>query len=321
MYVIGVDAGGTSTRAAVADAAGQVVGYARSGPGNPTSAGLEVAVASIVGSCRQAAQQAGVQPSRVMVTLAGGSGFDVPGRVSVALAETGMPVPVDWAGDVVSAYFSATAEPSGYLVLSGTGATGARIEDWRLTRVCDGVGWLLGDEGSGFWVGREVVRAAAADLDQRGPATALTEMVLAEVADEVPPPPDQSTHVAARADDMWRLMSRVYGRRPVACADFAPLALTAAAAGDPVAGGIVERAGAGLLATCAAIVADDDRPLVLAGGLLHDQSPLSARIRDRYPGRCCRAREGTAGAVLLALRAAGHHPGAQHLERVLDGLS
>lgn len=84
------------------------------------------------------------------------------------------------------------------------------------------------------WAGR--VRAVAADLNRRGPRTALIDLVLAKVADEMPLPPDRHSPIAARADEIWRLMSRVYGRRPVARTNVAPLAIAAAQARDSVAG-------------------------------------------------------------------------------------
>ena len=59
------------------------------------------------------------------------------GQVRAGLAERGLHVRVDWAGDVVSAYFSGTAETDGYLILAGTGA---RIQDGRPALVCEAVG-------------------------------------------------------------------------------------------------------------------------------------------------------------------------------------
>ena len=57
----------------------------------------------------------------------------------------------------------------------------ARVGDGRVDATCDGVGWLLGDRGSGFWIGHRVVRAAAAALDESGAPTTLVELVLTEV--------------------------------------------------------------------------------------------------------------------------------------------
>jgi glucosamine kinase len=314
-HVIGIDAGGTATRAVLLDETGRCLGYGRTGAGNPTSAGPELAISNQVVATLAAIGQSGIAPDLVLLTLAGGLGLQTGPTVSAALAAAGVHADVQVAGDVMSAYFSATAMPTGYLVLSGTGAISARIVDGALDSLADGIGWLLGDEGSGFWIGHRVVRAAAADIEGRGPATALTDLVLAQVDDESTPDED------VRRPEIWKVMRRVYGRRPVECAEFAPLALRAAAAGDPIAKDILDGALAGLLTSCGALVADDDRPIVLAGGLLYDGSPLSDGLRARYPGRCLRAHDGTAGAALLALRAIGAPADADTLTRIHETLA
>ncbi len=314
-HVIGIDAGGTATRAVLLDETGTCLGYGRAGAGNPTSAGAKLAVSNQVIATLGAVGQSGIMPDVVMLTLAGGLGHESGSPVATALAEAGVHTSVQVAGDVMSAYFSATAVATGYLVLSGTGAISARIVDGELDGVSDGIGWLLGDEGSGFWIGHRVVRAAAADLEGRGPATALTPLVLAMVEDETLPDEE------VRRPEVWKVMRRVYGRRPVECAEYAPLAFRAAASGDAVARGILDGALDGLLTSCGSLIQDDDRPIVLAGGLLYDGGPLSEGIRARYPGRCLRAHDGTAGAALLALRALGADADSAALARIHETLA
>ncbi len=312
-YVVGVDAGGTSTRAALVDETGTCWGYGRAGAGNPTSAGLDLAMRHFVDAVRSAIGDH--SPDLVMLTLAGGLGHDIRRDAGRALHSAGLDVAVEVEGDVVSAYFSATPDPDGYLVLCGTGATGARITDGALAAVSDGIGWLLGDEGSGFWIGHRAIRAVAADIEQRGPATSMTAAVLAGI--------DASPHfrdTGNRRSEIWHLMRHVYDRRPVECAEFAPVALAAWGEGDPVALRIVSEAASGLIATCESIVADDDRPIVMAGGLLYDGSPLAQAIEQRYPGRCLRAADGTAGASLLALRHLGVTADSDVLSRIHESL-
>ena len=314
-HVIGIDAGGTATRAVLLDETGRCLGYGRAGAGNPTSAGVELAVSNQVIATLAAIGQSGIAPDVVLLTLAGGLGREQGPTVAQALAVAGVHAEVQVAGDVMSAYFSATAVPTGYLVLSGTGGISARIVDGELDGLADGIGWLLGDEGSGFWIGHRVVRAAAADLEGRGPATALTDLVMARVDDE--PTPDEDV----RRPEVWKLMRHVYGRRPVECAEFAPLAFRAAVTGDAVANDILDAALSGLLTSCGALIADDDRPIVLAGGLLYDGGPLSDGLRARYPGRCLRASDGTAGAALLGLRALGVTADASALAAIHETLA
>ena len=247
-----------------------------------------------------------VVPDLVMLT-AGGLGADTGPILTAALAAAGIDTEVRVAGDVMSAYFSATANPTGYLVLSGTGAISARIVDGELAGLADGIGWLLGDEGSGFMIGHRVVRAAAAD---GGPGTVdALPLVLVVVTRWTP-----TTYDALRSGaDAARL--REAARRVLTCSSLR------AADGDAVALTILDDAVTGLLASCGSLIADDEHPVVLAGGLLHDGSPLSDALKARYPGRCLRAHDGTAGAALLALRALGVTADTTSLTRIHETLT
>lgn len=308
--VIGVDAGGTSTKALLVDETGRRRGTGRAGPGNPTSAGLELAAGNLVDAAAAAwaarEDTALEAPERVVITAAGVTGEKLLRRVQAAWA-----CPVEIVGDVLGAWFSAATEPDGAVLIVGTGTTAARIEGGELVRTADGLGWLLGDAGSGFWVGREVMRAAASDLDRHGPATALTEGVLAQVGDLGP-----VNAVPWRDPLLTGLVSWVYRQRPVQLAAFAPLAFAAASEGDAVAAGIVADAAAHVLHRAEQVMDEGGSPMVLTGGLLGEGSPIAAALAARWPGRTRRAADGTAGAAMLALRRAGLDAGPAHLERV-----
>ena len=165
---LGTGAGGTRTRAAVVDEAGRLRGAA-SGPGaNPVSHAPERAVGALAGTL-----QAGLDAAEVRGLVLGLAGA---GRGGLAVAEparaAGLSCPVRVVGDAVTAFAAGTAEPDGTVPVAGAGAAAARIVARREAVVADGNGWLLGDDGSGFWLGREAVRAALAALDGRGAATA-----------------------------------------------------------------------------------------------------------------------------------------------------
>jgi N-acetylglucosamine kinase-like BadF-type ATPase len=185
-------------------------------------------------------------------------------------------------GDVVTAFAAGTAEPSGTVLVSGTGAGAVRIVDRRETNVADCHGWLLGDDGSGFWLGREAVRAVLAAPAGRGAPTALLPAVTGALLG-TPLGPGAGRAGASR------LVAAVHRRPPIALARLAPQVGAAAAAGDDVAAGIVERAAAALVASVAAVRGPAERtPIVLAGSVLTAATPVADRTRtaleERWPG-------------------------------------
>lgn len=294
---LGLDAGGTSTRAVVVSSDGHCGGIGKAGSGNPTSAGIDAATTAIRDAVTQAVTSANAgRLAGAALAVAGAADLGHRAAIAAALSDLVAVEPV-FDFDVLAAYFSGTAAPDGYVLLSGTGASAVRVEDGRLAGISDGLGWLLGDVGSGFWLGREVVRAGLAPLDGRGAATLLTGLLLdrlGTIRDERPQGGRTGTLVAATA--------ALYAMPPLRLADFASLVFTAAGAGDEVAAGILDRAAAGLAETLAAVRTPDvEGPLVAAGSVLARQPDFAARVA---PGAVV-ATDGLAGAAVLALRHAG----------------
>ena len=301
--VIGVDAGGTRTRAVVVDAQGDCHGFAVAGPGNPNSAGADLARESITAACSQALAgcQVAARPALIVITMAGGSATG--GRIDgleAQLATAGITAPVALRGDQLGAYFSGTWQPDGGVLIAGTGAVGGIIAGGEIAEVIDGCGWLVGDDGSGFWVGRRVVHDVLAAIDGRGPATALTQALLAclpEVVAQQGVPGDPRRAALVRHS---------YGLRPVELSQYAPLAFELADR-DRVAAAIVAEA-ADRLAATAAVICDrlpDQAPVVLAGSVATGGSAVTARLADQVGPRVRLSADGTVGAATLALSLAG----------------
>jgi glucosamine kinase len=187
------------------------------------------------------------------------------------------------------------------VLVAGTGATAGAVVGHRLTRTADGHGWLLGDDGSGFWLGREAIRAALHTLDAGEPPGPLAASVL-RALDAAGPGfggPDQ------RRD---RVIQAVHSRPGVELSALAPLVSAAYRDGDPQARSIVERAAAALLATVGRIRGPEETtPIVFAGSLTGDTSPVGATLRRLLPARFAGpvrpARSGVGGAAWLALAA------------------
>jgi N-acetylglucosamine kinase-like BadF-type ATPase len=207
---MGIDLGGTSTRAELVDGTGEVLGVGLAEGANLRSAGSGIpgAARAVRRAAELALAQAGrardaerVFPSvgapeakgtlaevetagavarassrqrlpEVIVVAASGAGAARHKEVASAFREAlaGICDRVHVENDLAAAFRSASSGGDGYLLLSGTGAVAARYRNGLLERRADGLGWILGDAGSGLWIGWQCLRAAAADLDGRGPA-------------------------------------------------------------------------------------------------------------------------------------------------------
>jgi glucosamine kinase len=306
--VIGGDLGGTSTRILVVGTDGRECGRSVTGGGNPMShpAG---AAAALDGALRAAL--AGVDPGRVKASVIGVAGVSalrmppVAARFGKVWADAGLTCDPGYAPDLVVAFAAGTPEPDGSVLVAGTGATAGAVSGRRLTRTADGHGWLLGDDGSGFWLGREAVRATLRTLDAGEPPGHLVTAVLRELAavdpvDELDP--------ARRRRGTDRVIQAVNARPGVQLSALAPLVSAAYREGDPEARSIVERAAAALLTTLSRIRGrDETTPIVLAGGLTSDTTPVGTTLRRLLPARFAGpvrpARTGVGGAAWLALAA------------------
>ena len=315
--LVAVDAGGTSTRAVVVHPAGQCLAYAVAGSGNPTAVGAETAAAAVAESVASVLRRAQVPSTRiglVVLAMAGAGRTSVAAEIRTRLAAIGLDAHLVFESDLLATYCSGTHRPEGYAVIAGTGAGAIRVEDGRQVAVADGLGWLLGDEGSGFWIGQRVVRAVLADLDGRGPATALTPLVLERLG--VPAP----SEVGDR-DPIMALVRTLYVGPPVRLADHAGLAFEAA--GDETADGILDEAATMLVRTLAAVRSPSvSGPVVLGGGILG----RGGRVADRLAASCGTSEvrsvtDGAVGVSVLALRHAGSDVDAALFDRVTTSLS
>jgi N-acetylglucosamine kinase-like BadF-type ATPase len=168
--VLGVDAGGSGTRAALV-VGGVVTRRLSAGPFNFLL--YEGGVAQMAALAREA------QPAAMGIGVPGiarePGGAQAFGR---AIAEASG-VPTLAAPDATVAWLGAFLGGPGIIVSAGTGsvAVGGSSPD-GLVRV-GGHGHLIGDEGSAYWIGRRALRAALAAAEQAGPPTALLDAVLA----------------------------------------------------------------------------------------------------------------------------------------------
>ncbi|MEV1286220.1 BadF/BadG/BcrA/BcrD ATPase family protein [Micromonospora sp. NPDC049679] len=305
--VVGLDVGGSTTRVSVASLTGERLGDGRAGGGNPTTHGAERAAAELRAALTDALSDVEPMNARAGVIGLAGAGrllADPTGRAAfdTVWREVGLRCPYTVVGDALVAYASGVPAPDGTVLIAGTGAIAAAVRGMTLDRAADGHGWLLGDSGSGFWLGREAVRRALADLDAGRQLTLLDALVLTELlgAPTVAPRP---------RDTVDRLVQTVTRRPPVELAALAPLVITAADQGDTTATAILADAARHLVTTVERIrTADETTPIVLGGGLLTGDTPLAAAVtaalRVRWPEAPLEtAGDGAVAAAWLAARA------------------
>ena len=297
---LAIDAGGSTTRAVMVNRDGECGGVARSGRGNPVSDPV-LAASNIAEACLGAMEASKHAPQMVMAAVAGTVSRDFP-ELFNELRGHGLPDDIIVVSDLLAAYFSATSAMDGSVLIVGTGAVAASIVDGKLASIRDGLGWLLGDDGSGFWMGHRVARAVAAQLDGRGPATSLTPRLLEQLAD-IP----RSTGV--RGDELTALLTWSQSRTPVELSTLAVLAAEEAAS-DPVASAICDQAANHALATLSSLEterphAHNTYPVVLGGGVLDPGGPVGSRVHAALQRRALGVADGVAGAALLAVRALG----------------
>lgn len=292
---VAVDGGQSGLRLRVADAGGvrtaEVPGFAYAVDSDPAAVVGELlrhavaALPSEIGSPR-----GGVRRAALGLTGA----YDDPAALAELArltAELTGATEVRIAHDSVTAHLGAFGGEPGVVVAAGTGTVALAIPAVGEARRVDGWGYLLGDGGGGFAVGRAALRAACAAADGRGPSTALLDVV------------------GRRFGELRSLPATLY-RSPTMVADVA--ALTAdvaesARAGDQVARAIWERAVDDLVATAvAAAHGQPGGPLCGVGGMFAVTDlvaePWARGLADRLPG--CRvvppAGSGLDGAELLA---------------------
>ena len=296
--VVGVDAGGTASRAVAATPDGTVIGRGHAGPGNLFAHGPAAAHA-IAAAVRRALS--GTDPAAVAGAVLGlaGMGACADPMITSALVDAwrslGLTSPFTVVGDAVTAFAAGASEASGTVLIAGTGAVAAEIKNHEVVRTSDGLGWLLGDEGSGHWLGiralRSAVRswpspfattiAAHAGIDCHSETDGYTEAASQRKAGN-PAGADARAELdalaaadnRAGADNRDRLIAWAQTLPHARIAALAPVVCSLSATGDPLAVAITDEAVRRLATTLDDLTADrpmitpppTERPATPAGG-------------------------------------------------------
>ncbi len=304
--VIGIDGGGTRTRAMVADETGREI-VTVDGEGSAVRPGEAERSAEIIASLARealsAANVAHVTPRILCVGVAGVGRDEERTALWSALESRALADEVVVQADALIALDDAFVEGPGLLLIAGTGSVAFGRGPTGAFARCGGWGTVCGDEGSGAWIGRRTLSIVTAASDGREPETALLGAVL----------------TALEVTDARDLIPWAASASPADLATLAPVVLNVAQAGDLRANSLVTLAAEELVLharTLARQLFGDERaavPLALSGGLLTRGTLLRKRLLQRVkaavPGAQVHEEDVIAvrGAVRSALRRLGTH--------------
>ena len=183
-YVIGIDAGGTKTVGLLADASGNIVTKARGAGANLVVHG-ELAVEKVLYQLIEDLES----PGPVAAICLGMAGVDRPDEkelIQGVMRRLGMRHAVRIVPDALIALVAGAPEGIGIVVVAGTGSIAYGVDRQGQTARSGGWGYLLGDEGSAFWLGHAAVRQGIRAVDGRGPATTLFDRIAQQLELDVP---------------------------------------------------------------------------------------------------------------------------------------
>jgi N-acetylglucosamine kinase-like BadF-type ATPase len=263
MIVIGADAGGTKTAAAVWKD-GTLVARAAGAPGAVRPGRALAAASAIVDACRLALSTARLGRGDWLVVGAAGAGRPAErDELAQALRSEGLCERVTVVTDIELVLAAAFDRGAGIALAAGTGSIAVlRTAEGTLTR-SGGHGWQMGDEGSGYAIGRAALVAVSRAQDGRGPATSLGALLAG----------------AARVPDFDALVAWAATATPAQVASLAPAVLGAER--DEVATAITSAAATELAALVTSLVARTPAagtlPVAFAGSLLAHEA-FRARV-------------------------------------------
>ncbi len=238
---LGVDGGQSSTIALIGDESGSVVGHGSGGPCNHVKAegGREKFVRAIRECLSMACAHAGLDASAVRFASAclgfSGGPADKVAILKEILAADELSVTTDYA----IALSGATAGAPGVITIAGTGSIAFGRNGAGRSARAGGWGYILGDEGGGYDIVRQALRAALRHEEGWGPPTALLAAFL------------ENTGASTANDLAHRFYTTDYPRPRIA--SYATLVGEVAARGDQVARTILQNAARDLAELAAAV--------------------------------------------------------------------
>lgn len=290
-YFMGIDGGGSHVRVVVTNAHLQVLAHVEGQTANPSSVGHEAARDHIQTAMTAALVESSLLPSAIRacgVGIAGASADHSEAWLRQVLTPVLPEAFLALASDVEIALVGANAERYGILLLSGTGSVAMGINAQGERVRVGGWGYLIGDEGSGFWIGREALTRITR-LADRAQENEFTRAILS----------------ALGLPNVQAIVKWLYGREvPVKeVAKLAPVVL-AYSDQDDIARDIIERGAIHLVnhvhGLRQRLNLPDSAPLGVAGGLLTHHNALRYAVEQALGTIPAPRYEPVVGGALLA---------------------
>lgn len=256
--IIGIDGGGGSTECIIADKNGNILGTGLSAGSNIYVSGEEYSENAI----KDSIFSAGLKEEDVVISACFGlSGvmFGVENPEAEEMVKRILPQAkhIMVVCDVINALTGAIGPGPGICINAGTGAICVGRDEKGEIIISSGWGHILGDEGSGYWIGLQGLIAAFRGIDGRSQKTILSDVLFNILGSSTP---QETSKLIHKIDNPKKTISNL-----------CPYILDAAEDGDQVAQHIVEQAGF---------------ELALAVKSVRDRIPLERKINVAPVGNC-----------------------------------
>lgn len=272
-YYLGIDGGGTKSKAVLTDNNFNLLKEFHSGPTNFLSIGYTRAIDSVMSIIYELDRELNNEPVNILIGTAGA------GRKKQAnlfreylvrrIARSNFSLRVTT--DFEIALYGAYENNAGAILIAGTGSVlVAKDENGNLTRK-GGYGKVLGDPGSGYAIGSEALKTSAKIFDGRIKPNLFTEKIIAEYG-------------ICNLDDLINLVNSI----DFSPAQVVPLVLECSDERDELCCNILDRQAAALTDLFNSMPADICKNLVFTGNLLTNKNYFSGKVQkllnENYPG-------------------------------------
>ncbi len=304
---LGIDGGGSKTEAAAAAEDGRIYGWGKTGPSNPLFLQPSQALDNMLEAAGAVFSQAGIDRREIAYTC-----ICIPGFIKtfpedkVANSLQIERKKISIMGDERSTMLAALGSEPGVVIAAGTGSFAIGRDEHNKVISAGGWGPILGDEGSGYDVGKQALRVVIAEHERRGEKTLLTETIC------------ELWKIEKVEDIRLFLSSHTNFQQTISA--LAPLVLECAEEGDAAAQNIIKQAGESLADLVKIVVTKlnlqgKEIPVVLTGGMSNFGNWINpfitGKLKDIYKINAVLQRpkfSTVIGAVLLAMQKAAFFP-------------